>query len=110
MQATTSRRALPVITVDGNGVVSHAGAALLRELASVAGWSTKSRHFRPHTRSLRPSLAQALFLPWYLGSAFEPRRRERRAKQPATEVRSGPPWPVVFVQVSKVTSVRRWSC
>lgn len=37
MQATRSRRQLPVVTVDGKGVVSHAGTALLRELADRVG-------------------------------------------------------------------------
>lgn len=37
MKATRSRRPLPVVTVDGTGVVSHAGTALLRELADRSG-------------------------------------------------------------------------
>lgn len=37
MQATRALRQLPVVTVDGKGVVSHAGTALLRELADRVG-------------------------------------------------------------------------
>ena len=37
MKRTRSRRPLPVVTVDGKGVVSHAGTALLRELADRVG-------------------------------------------------------------------------
>jgi hypothetical protein len=34
---TTARRSWPVVRTDGRGVVSHAGSALLRELAERAG-------------------------------------------------------------------------
>lgn len=37
MEPTRLRRRLPVVTVDGKGVVSHAGTALLRELADRSG-------------------------------------------------------------------------
>lgn len=37
MKVTTLGRAVPVVTVDGTGVVSHAGAVLLRELADRVG-------------------------------------------------------------------------
>ncbi len=34
---STMRTARPVVTADGTGIVSHAGAALLRELADESG-------------------------------------------------------------------------
>ena len=34
---STTRTARPVLTADGTGIVSHAGAALLRELADESG-------------------------------------------------------------------------
>jgi hypothetical protein len=41
VKATTSGRPVPVVTVDGRGVVSHAGTVLLRELADRVGLTSE---------------------------------------------------------------------